>query len=166
MIIGHIPLGYLSTKLIAAKWLDKSINRKPVLLAGIAGSITPDIDMLYYYFVDNCQHHHHMYWTHIPFFWVLLLVFLLWCLKKEYLPFLGIYGVNIFIHLFADTIVGDIWWFFPIIDKPYSLFIVPALYKPWWFNFILHWSFLIEFTILFSAVILFLHSRKNRGGIS
>jgi len=50
-------------------------------------------------------------------------------------------------HLLLDTIVGDIWWFAPFIDKPFAFFTVPALYKPWWLNFLLHWSFALELAV-------------------
>jgi len=53
-----------------------------------------------------------------------------------------------------DSIVGDIWWFAPFVDQRFSLFTVPALYKPWWLNFILHWSFALELAVVGSAVYL------------
>jgi inner membrane protein len=59
-----------------------------------------------------------------------------------------IFSLNGLIHLFLDTIVGDIWWFAPFIDKSFALFIVPALYKPWWLNFLFHWSFALELAVV------------------
>ncbi|THB68747.1 MAG: hypothetical protein D6B27_01885 [Gammaproteobacteria bacterium] len=82
-------------------------------------------------------------------------------IKKDLLPLIGIFGINIFIHLFADSIVGDIWWFSPFTNKPYSLFTVPSIYKIWWGNFILHWSFLIEITLILIAIYIFINSRKK-----
>jgi hypothetical protein len=58
-----------------------------------------------------------------------------------------------------DSIVGDIWWFAPFIDKPYALFTVPAIYTPWWLNFILHWSFMLELVFVFCAVALWRRER-------
>ena len=165
MIIGHLPLGYLSTKLIAAKWLHQSVNKRAFMVAGILGSITPDLDMFYFYLIDNCQHHHHTYWTHTPLYWILilgLLFLVLRYIKIKCLSYLGIYGLNIFIHLVADTFVGDIWWLSPIINEPFSFFTVPSAYKTWWLNFVLHWSFLLEITIMLSALYLLLRSRCKR----
>ncbi len=68
MIIGHLPLGYLSIKVFPAKLINIS-NKKIFMLVGLSGSIAPDLDMIYFYLVDNRQHHHHTYWTHIPFYW-------------------------------------------------------------------------------------------------
>jgi hypothetical protein len=64
---------------------------------------------------------------------------------------------NGLIHMLLDSLVGDIWWFAPFIDKPYSLFTVPALYKPWWINFIFHWSFAVELGIVLWAFGLWRH---------
>ncbi|CUR46968.1 hypothetical protein Q668_03800 [Alcanivorax sp. PN-3] len=52
-----------------------------------------------------------------------------------------------------DTIVGDIWWLAPFIDKPYALFTVPAVYRPWWPNFVLYWSFALEIAIAVWALL-------------
>ncbi len=168
MIIGHLPLGYISTKIITAKWPNNSVKRRAFIIAGLLGSIIPDFDMIYFYLFDNCQHHHHTYWIHIPFYWCIILglsILVLWFTKKEYLPFLSIFGINIFIHLFVDTIVGDIWWLYPLLNKPYSLFSVPALYNTWWVNFILHWSFIIEIIIMFVALYICLSLRKKKMNI-
>ena len=141
MIIAHLPLGYLATKTIVTKCSNNAVKKSYLIKAGLIGSITPDLDMFYFYIFDNCQHHHHTYWIHIPFYWgiILGLFFLMFLfIKKDLLPLIGIFGINIFIHLFADSIVGDIWWFSPFTNKPYSLFTVPSIYKIWWGNFILH----------------------------
>lgn len=137
---------------------------KLFMAAGILGSILPDFDMFYFYFIDNRQHHHHRYWTHIPIFWlglisiagILLLIF-----KRRYLPILSIFAFNIFAHLIADSVVGDVWWLYPFIDEPYAFFTVTARYSPWWLNFIWHWSFLIELAIVFSAIYLLIKSIKQ-----
>ena len=56
-----------------------------------------------------------------------------------------------------DSVVGDIWWFAPFIDRSF------ALYTPWWLNFVLHWSFALELAICAIAVITF--RRRQRGGV-
>lgn len=54
-----------------------------------------------------------------------------------------------------DSIVGDVWWFAPLLDRPFALFTVPALYQPWWLNFILHWSFGLEISLWIWALLIF-----------
>ena len=61
-----------------------------------------------------------------------------------------------FVHWFS------VWlpiFFAPFIDRPYVFFEVTPRYQPWWLNFILHWSFLVELLICVYA--LYLYFRKN-----
>jgi inner membrane protein len=76
---------------------------------------------------------------------------------------LGIFSAGGLLHMVLDSVVGDIWWFAPFIDRPFALFTVPALYTPWWLNFLLHWSFALELAICVGAVITF--RRCQRGGV-
>src|SRR5262249_26358818 len=62
-----------------------------------------------------------------------------------------IFSFNGFVHLLLDSIVGRIWWLAPFVDRPFSLFTVHGTYKPWWLNFMLHWSFALEIALLISA---------------
>lgn len=156
MIIGHLPAGYIVSKLMLPYFETRRAVSKLFLWAGAMGSFAPDFDMVYFRLIDHRQHHHHTYWTHFPIVWIgLLLVALLWFhsthAKSRAAPAV-IFSINGFIHLFLDTIVGDIWWLAPFIDKPFALFTVPALYTPWWLNFLLHWSFVLELAIVAWAV--------------
>ncbi|MDL2321036.1 hypothetical protein LJC47_01630 [Desulfosarcina sp. OttesenSCG-928-B08] len=79
MFIGHLPASYLVTCALDTKAPDLVPKRlrplavKVFLLAGIF----PDIDLLYFYLIDNRSQHHHLYWTHLPFCWlVLYMIFL------------------------------------------------------------------------------------------
>ena len=74
--------------------------------------------------------------------------------KKSGAALALIFSINGFIHMLLDSIVGDIWWLAPVIDQPYALFTVEAVYKPWWLNFILHWSFALEILVFFWAIYL------------
>ena len=165
MFIGHLPTGYIISRL----WLNNidthTKSYKGFLNAGMLGSLFPDVDMFYFYLVDNRQHHHHKYFTHYPILWLtILLCSLLWKYSKydSRLALLSVvFSFNALIHMFLDTIVGDIWWFAPFMDKPYALFKVPTLYHPWWLNFILHWSFALELFFVIYAVILWVNNRKK-----
>lgn len=122
---------------------------------GLLGSIAPDVDMLYFHLIDHRQHHHHTYVTHYPLVWIIALgISLLWFKsgqnRRGAIAAL-FFSANCLLHMLFDTIVGDIWWFAPFVDNPYSLFTVPALHTPWWLNFLLHWSFTVEIGILLWA---------------
>lgn len=136
MIIGHLPAGYIASKLLSRTFKAQGTAYKQFMWAGALGAYAPDLDMVYFYIVDHRQHHHHSYWTHFPIVWVSLLFFsLMWLYMARNrccATLAVIFSLNGLIHLFLDTIVGAIWWFAPFIDKSFALFIVPALYKPWW----------------------------------
>lgn len=121
MIIGHLPAGYIFTKFIARRMVNKDINLRVFILAGVIGSIIPDLDMLYFYLIDNRQHHHHTYWPHYPSVWLgFLLIFAVWYGfgNNKSTALLGlVFFINGFFHMLLDSIVGDIWWFAPFVDK-------------------------------------------------
>jgi hypothetical protein len=158
MIIGHLPAGYIVSKLLFPCFESRGILFRPFLWAGVLGAIAPDLDMVYFHLVDHRQHHHHTYFTHFPIVWgSLLLLSLIWFSTaqiKMRAALAMIFSINGFIHMFLDSIVGDIWWFAPFIDQPFAFFTVPALYKPWWLNFVFHWSFAVELTVVLWAVLL------------
>jgi LexA-binding, inner membrane-associated putative hydrolase len=165
MIIGHLPAGYIISSLLfpRAQWALQT-TRRVFIAAGMAGALAPDLDMLYFHLVDQRQHHHHTYFTHYPSFWAaLLLPSVLWLLATKgagKAALASIFSLNGFIHLVLDTIVGDIWWLAPLPGPPYSFATVPALYQPWWLNFLLHWSFLLELALVAGGAALWLRNRK------
>lgn len=89
----------------------------------------------------------------------------LWVLlskAKRFAALWFIFGLSTVVHLMLDTIVGEIWWLAPFVDKPYSLFHVPTRFKPWWLSFILHWSMLLEIAVIVGAVVCW-RRRRNLG---
>lgn len=158
MFIGHLPAGYIFSKLLFPYLGHRHSTAKAFLWAGMLGSIAPDFDIFYFYLIDQRQHNHHTYFTHFPIVWAgLLLVSIVWryCLPKSGLGTLAtVFSLNGLIHMCLDTIVGRIWWLAPFIDQPFWLFTVPALYKPWWLNFVFHWSFFLEIAIVWVAALL------------
>ena len=165
MFIAHLPIGYLASRLIYPRLRSPEIERKGFLIAGMAGAIAPDLDMFYFYLIDHRQHHHHSYWTHYPIVWMCLL------LLSPSLSFLGkwkalavimmIFSLNGLIHMLLDSVAGIIYWFAPISHKAYGLVTVQALYTPWWLNFILHWSFLIEMAIFTWAMLVWRYRESD-----
>ncbi|HUE94117.1 metal-dependent hydrolase [Pseudomonas sp.] len=158
MFIGHLPAGYITAKLLLKKFANTGITTRFFILAAVLGAIAPDFDMFYFYLLDNRQNHHHTYWPHYPALWLTMLaassVWFKLASKKSYAALALIFSISGFIHMLLDSIVGDIWWFAPLIDQPYALFTVEAVYKPWWLNFILHWSFALEILMFTWAIYL------------
>jgi hypothetical protein len=158
MFIGHLPAGLITAKLLFPRFQTTSVSYKAFLFWSLLGATFPDLDLFYFYLIDHRQHHHHSYFTHFPLLWlILLIVSILWfCLTspRRTAAFAIIFSLSGFIHLFLDTLVGDIWWFAPFLNKPFALATVPALYHPWWLNFLLHWSFGVEILVICWAIYL------------
>ena len=158
MFIAHLPTGYIASALLFPRFENRGIKRVRFLLAGIAGALIPDADLLYFYLADHRQHHHHSYFTHFPLVWLaLVLLSIAWMRAgrtRAHAALAFIFSMNGLLHMALDTVVGDIWWLAPFVDKPYALFTVPAIYKPWWVNFILHWSFALELVLALIALCL------------
>ncbi len=153
MFIGHLPAGYILTKSI-----QKKSKIKNYLFLGLIGSLLPDIDIFYFYFIDKRQHLHHDYWIHTPFYWLIIAFvsfgFIKLFRKPEFKIAALIFFSNIFLHLLLDTIVGKINWLFPLTNKSIYLFNVPAIYGHWVLNFIFHWTFLFEVAVIIIALII------------
>jgi hypothetical protein len=166
MIIGHLPAGYLLAKSLAGRLVAAKGSLPAFLCAALLGSVFPDIDLLYFYWIDHRQHHHHTYWTHFPIVWgTLAVASALWMrLRKDrMLPTLAfIFTLNGCAHMMLDSIVGDIWWLAPFVDQSFSLFTITRSYAPWWLNFLLHWSFLLETALLAAAVVVYVRGRQRR----
>ena len=159
MFIAHLPAGYLWTRYLLGKRYatdaQSSLYRRLMAL-GLAGSLLPDLDMVYFYLIDLRQHLHHGYATHVPLFWLVLFGLTLVSgviLKKPAIRAAAIILFsNVFIHLGLDTIVGKVRWLAPFSGRDFVLIKVPARYGWWVWNFIFHWTFLIEVGLVVGAV--------------
>ncbi|NCO05362.1 MAG: metal-dependent hydrolase [Candidatus Magasanikbacteria bacterium] len=160
MFIGHIPSGY-----ILSTTLQKRFFTQSYLFWGLLGSVFPDIDILYFYLIDDQQHLHHSYWIHVPFYWMIITAVTLsiFFLRRrfDYIIAAVFFFSTVFLHLILDTLVGKIAWFFPFTDRAVSLFEVPAVYSFWIYNFIFHWTFLFEIAAIVWALILFMKHKKT-----
>lgn len=159
MFIAHGPSGYILSTFVLSRARTVPASALAVIAAAILGAVAPDFDMLYFHFVDQGRIHHHRYITHWPIFWLGLIAAsaALCALWKRCAPaFLAlVFGLGGFLHVVLDSLVGDVWWLAPFLDQPFSLFSVSARYKPWWFSFILHWSFAVELLICLWAYVLY-----------
>lgn len=162
MLTAHAPAGYIAASLL--------IRLKPPhlpawqwSLIGIIGGLLPDVDMLWFYFIDHGHVHHHRYPTHWPVLWLTLLLITI-CYhhyrRNTAAAILLLTAVNGCVHICLDSIVGDIYWLLPWHDSAYSLFTVTARFQPWWLNFILHWTFLLELGLWLWAGILYNRTRR------
>ncbi|QAU35335.1 metal-dependent hydrolase [Janthinobacterium sp. 17J80-10] len=156
MFIAHLPAGYISSAMLFPHFRFTGVYKKKFLASGVFGAIAPDLDIFYFYLIDHRQHNHHSYFSHFPLTWtVLLLCALFWLYRSRsnsMAALAAIFAFNGLVHMVLDTVVGSIQWLAPFIDRYFAAFPVPALYQPWWLNFILHWSFLLEIGILIFAI--------------
>lgn len=161
MIFGHLPAGYITSKLLLKNFQNCSVNANVFIFWGMLGAIAPDIDLLYYLLIDPSQpqHHHHKYVTHFPIFWLtLLLISLLWLLlhhsHSQNAASSFIFTLNGFIHIVLDTITGHILWLAPFMDRPFSL-IKDSSEGVHYFT---HWTFGLEIVLIFFALLVWLTS--------
>jgi len=131
------------------------------------GAIAPDFDLLYFYLVDNGRHNHHSYVTHFPLTWALMFAAAaLWYRAsrqhRNIALLLLAFALNGFIHMVLDSFVGRIMWLAPFGDTMFSLYRVAREYDPWWANFLLHWTFLLELAITGWAALLWWRQRHAR----
>jgi inner membrane protein len=112
MLIAHLPAGYLLARRVAPRLAATAGDARRLMAVGMAASVFPDIDLVYFYLIDGRQTLHHDYWTHIPAFWpaaTLATAGLLWLARakipwREFLVFV----TGIFLHLALDTATGGI----------------------------------------------------------
>jgi len=149
VLVAHFPAGFIVTRFVAK-------NTSAWLLAlGLGASALPDIDLLRFFLVDHRAVLHHAYWTHTPFWWALAAlawfgVIRLLGLRSGVVPGAIIFA-NLFSHLVLDTVVGGIRWLAPVSDRSFILVTVPARFDWWIWNFLLHWTFLLELGIVACA---------------
>lgn len=88
---------------------------------------------------------------HTPIFWLALAAAIALLLivtgRRKQLVLVGVGLLSMLLHLVMDSIAADIRWFFPFADLRVNLVHVQAVYKPWYLNFILHWTFALEILI-------------------
>lgn len=160
MFIAHLPAGYLLTKFLIKQKEVSSYTKqqhRALLFIGLLGSILPDLDLLYFFLIDNRQHGHHSYWTHIPYYWTtLFLISFVYCkmvhANRFIVTALLVLYLNIMLHLVLDTLVGGIHWLYPINQSYLYLVDIQPRFQWWVWNFVLHWTFALELLIILLAM--------------
>lgn len=164
MLIAHMPAGYILS--VAALGLRNSTRNhthkhtRLCLYTGLLGSILPDFDILYWFFIDDGHTFHHAYWTHIPLYWAALAV-LLWLLRgklteavRAAAPFV-LMGVAA--HLVLDSVASGIMWFYPFSREMLHTTEIPVRYGHWLIDMLTHWTFFIELAICALGGLVFLY---------
>lgn len=160
MIIGHLPAAYLAFKSFAPRKLARS-----VFIAGLIGGVAPDLDMLWFHFVDGKQHHHHDYLTHRPILWIglLLLFLLLRTTHRHQTSAMGVaFALGALLHLSLDSIAGKIAWAWPISDHAVPLVVVQPTHSHWLLSFMTHWTFQLEVVLTLLAIFVFWRSQRSK----
>ncbi len=163
MIIAHLPVAYLAATGIRHRTKTPQMQTAWSLpmIACLIGGIAPDFDLLYFYTIGGRHINHHAYITHTPFYWACAATITFVAIhtisdatKRSRLRWIaGMFFVGILTHHVLDSFVGWLYWFYPFSDQKVGGFVViPSIYSSWWlWNFILHWTFLVELTIVTAA---------------
>ena len=160
MFIAHLPAGWLLTTAIVDRALpdEGARTRRRVVTAGAVASVLPDADLLWFYLVSDRREVHHAYWPHLPAAWLAIgvgatLALLARRASRPAWLALGVVLANLALHLVLDTTAGGIRWTWPASVHEYRLATVPARVRPWWLNFVLHWTFALELAIVAVAAV-------------
>lgn len=166
MLLAHGPLGYLIAHSTKRYWgaTQRSKKQRTILyVTAFVAGILPDIDLLYFYFVDAMQSHRQLP-THslLPYLTILIIgVTCYYLFRKPFWSIVLIFsGVGAISHLMADSIIG-----FTILLSPFSdqLFGLPNL--DWWSRSVfmrnaLVTIFSLEFIIIVTAVSTCIKNKK------
>lgn len=164
MFIAHLPSGYILAKLLEKKFKQNLLSKKVFFIIVMIGAVFPDIDLIYFYLFDNRSVHHHKYFLHWFSFWIPIFLMSYFYFKRsiyshKFALMAMLFSGAALLHIGLDTFVGDVWLFAPFIDQPYVFFEVTSRYQPWWLNFILHWSFLVELILCLIALWIYCKDR-------
>ncbi len=167
MFIAHLPAGYLATRSILQRHPIATPLRRRLLGLGMAASVLPDLDLLWFYFVDQRRQVHHAYLPHLPLFWlavfaaVALVLRLRGAARSTWLA-ATVIAANLLLHLVLDTVAGGIRWLWPFSRAELVMAHVPARHHPWVLNFMLHWTFALELAILAMALLVAWRMGRSR----
>jgi inner membrane protein len=157
VFIAHIPAGYLATRLVLHREAAPEPLRRRLLALGMIASVLPDLDLLWFYFVDHRRQVHHAYLPHLPLAWIALFaaaVLGMWIGRAKRTAWLAmiVFAANILLHVVLDTTAGGIRWLWPFSNAEFAMSHVEARHQAWYLNFVLHWTFVLELAILAAAL--------------
>lgn len=169
MFIAHMPVAYLLGLGFVRRFLPEAPERvrQSVIATGIAASILPDFDLLYFYLVDSGVTHHHFF-SHWPLFWLFVVaaatgICLSFPHTRRFPPYVAIAGINLFAHMVMDSVASSIYWLEPFAAGEINLVHVPRLIYPWFLNFLFHWTFLVEISLCAFSFAVWWRQRQKCG---
>jgi len=167
LFVAHGFGGYLVTRFLIKRAEDKAYSNaifSRYILWGVFCSILPDFDLLYFYTLDERLHPHHSYWTHMPLFWIFATCAVYSVGHGIYKKPIGLYClillVGTFLHLLLDTVAGGIYWLYPWSGYKFQWFEIQPHYYWWVFNYIFHWTMLMEVTLIMLAIIVYRRDQR------
>ncbi len=146
MLIAHLPAGYVIGSLARRMAPDA----RSVMLAALAGSVAPDFDIAWFWFVDNGGVHHRTYPTHWPLMWAALAAFLIPLVTlaaRRWKVAVAVFFLAVLSHMILDSVAAPMHWLMPFDDRAVELVRIPATYSHWILSFMLHWTFALEIGI-------------------
>lgn len=164
MLIGHLPAGYLSATPLLDRLGVPERQRRMLLGAALAGSVVPDLDLLYFYTLGGDVHHHALV-PHWPLFWIVLTAVglaaaSLW--KSRFLALGASFaGGAALLHLALDSIAGAVRWGAPFSTIETTLVEVPARHGWWVLSMATHWTFAVEVALTMTAFIVWKLRRRR-----
>ncbi|MER2533621.1 MAG: metal-dependent hydrolase [Rhizobiaceae bacterium] len=161
MLIAHLPAGYLVGRLMERA----APGARGLMAAALVGSVVPDFDMAYFYFVDGGRTHHHKFFTHWPLFWLVVSTVAVTAssLRPSLRPAVVAASLSVMLHMILDSVAAPMWWLMPFSDQRIELFPVPATFSDWRLSFVTHWTFLVELAIcVTAATLLFRRGRRHQ----
>ena len=124
------------------------------MTVGLAASVVPDLDLLYFYSVDRTDHHH-AFLTHWPITWLVLAgigLFIAAVRRSRAWAFgATFFGTGGLLHLVLDSIAGEVRWFAPASEWSLTLVAVPPRFESWVLSLVTHWTFCIEVALVILA---------------
>ena len=163
MVFGHLPFGYITGKILYARFKKYPISTHTFTLFAMSGAIAPDTDLLYYYLIDYfiipSPHRHHEYFTHFPIFWLtLLLISTLWLLlgknHSKYPALSFVVALGGFCHMILDTVTGSVFWLAPFLYTPFTF----KTNHSGEMHYLTQWGFGLELCIIVWAIYLWYSS--------
>lgn len=142
MITAHLPSGYALAR--ACRWSG------PVFAAALVGATFPDLDLIWFYLIDDRAFHHHHYWVHAPGFMLICSAALLLVTQRH--PMAIAFSAGWALHILLDAPVGGLMWFWPFSDQLFVLIDVPPTRSHWILSILTHWSVVLELMVWGLAV--------------
>ncbi|MBU1130604.1 metal-dependent hydrolase [Patescibacteria group bacterium] len=158
MIIGHLPVGYFTTRYLIKKL---KLPLKPVCLGlGLLAAVIPDLDYIYWILSDSQELTHRGLITGMPFFYLTLFIIsvIIYCFyKKKWLKaVISIIFINISIHLLIDTVFYGIQWLYPFSEIYIGIYNVGGYGSGVGIqvkNYFTHWCWYAEIVLWIIAII-------------